>query len=120
MAAKDELGRRGENLAADYLTEHGLVILARNWRCSEGELDIVATDGIDTVVFCEVKTRSGVEYGTPAEAVTRAKRRRIRRLAYLWMASIGARRWPRLRFDIVGIVMRDSASPELTHLVSAF
>ena len=52
-----DLGRRGENLAADYLTERGLVVLSRNWRCRDGELDIVATDG-STLVVCEVKTRS--------------------------------------------------------------
>lgn len=120
MAAKDELGRRGEDMAAQYLTEQGLVILARNWRCSEGELDIVATDGVDTVVFCEVKTRSGVGFGTPAEAVTAAKRRRIRRLAFLWMSTIRPRGWPTLRFDVVGIVMSDTAKPELTHFAGAF
>lgn len=120
MAAKDDLGRRGEDIAADYLTDHGLVILARNWRCAEGELDIVATDGVDTVVFCEVKTRSGTTHGTPLEAVTRTKRRRIRRLAFLWMSTIRPRGWPRLRFDVVGIVLRENAKPELTHLVGAF
>ncbi len=120
MAAKDDLGRRGEDIAAHYLTEQGLVILARNWRCSEGELDIVATDGIDTVVFCEVKTRSGTAFGTPLEAVTRAKRRRLRRLAFLWMSAIRPRGWPKLRFDVVGIVLREHAGPELTHVAGAF
>lgn len=120
MAAKDELGRRGEDIAAEYLTEHGLVILARNWRCSEGELDIVATDGIDTVVFCEVKTRSSTTFGTPLEAITRPKRQRIRRLAALWMTALGPHSWPTTRFDVIGIVLRDHAQPELTHLAGAF
>lgn len=120
MAAKDELGRRGETLAAEYLTDQGLAILARNWRCAEGELDIVATDGVDTVVFCEVKTRSGTGFGTPVEAVTPAKRRRIRRLAFLWITSMRPAGWPRLRFDVIGIVMRDGAEPELRHIAAAF
>lgn len=120
MAAKDDLGRRGEDLAAAYLTEHGLVVLVRNWRCAEGELDIIATDGVDTVVFCEVKTRGGTGFGTPLEAITQAKRRRIRRLAFLWMATIRPQGWPRLRFDVVGIVLRGGARPELTHVAGAF
>lgn len=120
MAAKDELGRRGEEIAAEYLTEHGLAILARNWRCSEGELDIVATDGAQTVVFCEVKTRRGVGYGAPVEAVTRAKRRRIRRLAYLWMTHARPRGWPNIRFDVIGIILADGAAPKLNHVTAAF
>lgn len=120
MAAKDDLGRRGEELAAEYLTEQGLVVLARNWRCTEGELDIIATDGHRTVVFCEVKTRSGTGFGMPLEAVTRAKRRRIRRLAFLWMASMRPRGWPIMRFDVVGIVLADGAAPNLHHVAGAF
>ena len=86
MAAKDELGRRGEDIAAAWLTDHGLTVLARNWRCAEGELDIVATDQVKVVV-CEVKTRSGDLYGSPFEAVTQGKRRKLRRLGLLWMAA---------------------------------
>lgn len=120
MAAKDDLGRRGESIAAQFLTEQGLVILSRNWRCSEGELDIVATDGAETVVFCEVKTRSGLGFGTPLEAITRAKRQRIRRLAFLWMMSIRPKAWPAMRFDVVGVVLRDANGPEVMHLAGAF
>lgn len=120
MAAKDEVGRRGEDLAAEFLTDQGLVILARNWRCAEGELDIVATDGVDTVVFCEVKTRSGTGFGAPVEAVTQAKRRRIRRLAYLWITSMRPSGWPILRFDVIGIVLPAGGEPDLRHVVGAF
>ena len=120
MAAKDELGRRGEKLAAEYLQDQGLKILARNWRCAEGELDIVATDGVATVIFCEVKTRSGTGFGTPVEAVTRGKRRRIRRLSYLWLTSQPLESWPDRRFDVIGILMRPGAAPQLRHVRSAF
>lgn len=120
MAAKDDLGRRGEDLAAEYLSGRGLVVLARNWRCVEGELDIVATDGAGTVVFCEVKTRSGLGFGSPVEAVTRAKRRRIRRLAFLWLASVKPRGWPRTRFDVIGILLGDGVAPQIDHVAGAF
>ena len=97
MAAKDELGRRGEDVAAGVLERAGLVVLDRNWRCSEGELDIVATDPSTTdpvVIFCEVKTRSGQGYGSPFEAVTQGKRRKLRRLGLLWLAQPHIRGFP--------------------------
>jgi putative endonuclease len=69
MAAKDALGKRGEDLAADYLRGAGLSIVERNWRCALGEIDVIARDGGETV-FVEVKTRAGVGYGHPLEAIT--------------------------------------------------
>ncbi|MFE6054528.1 YraN family protein [Kitasatospora sp. NPDC056446] len=83
------LGRYGERVAARCLAEAGLRILDRNWRCVEGELDIVALDG-DTVAVCEVKTRSERGFQQPTEAIDRAKAARLRRLAERWMAE----RWP--------------------------
>ena len=71
-AMRQALGAYGEELAARHLRERGLVVLDRNWRCPLGEIDLVLRDG-DTLVVCEVKTRSGVGYGTPHEAVTPAK-----------------------------------------------
>ena len=91
MAAKDDLGRNGEELAAAWLENNGMKILDRNWRCPEGELDIVATDLESperVVVFCEVKTRSGVGYGSPFDAVTQGKRRKLRRLGLLWQIML--------------------------------
>jgi putative endonuclease len=119
MAAKDELGRAGEALAAQRLQDMGLVVLDRNWRCREGELDIVATDGRGTAVFCEVKTRSGTGYGDPLDAITLSKRRKLRRLAHLWLADHG-RGWVRLRFDVVGVMWERDRAPQVTHLVEAF
>ena len=74
MRVKDAVGRYGEQCAADHLAAAGLEILARNWRCRAGELDIVARDG-SQLVFVEVKTRSSLAFGTPAEAVDRRSRR---------------------------------------------
>src|ERR1700709_100831 len=83
MAAKDVLGSRGEDLAASALTEAGMLVIDRNWRCSQGEIDIVALDG-DETVFVEVKTRTSVAFGHPLEAITAQKLARLRRLAGAW------------------------------------
>jgi putative endonuclease len=100
--ARVALGRRGEDVAAQTLTAAGMVILDRNWRCELGELDIVARDG-DTLVFCEVKTRSGDALGHPFEAVTPRKAARLRRLAARWLAEHPVR--PRaVRLDVVGVL----------------
>lgn len=114
-----ELGRRGEDLAAQYLTDLGLVVLERNWRCREGELDIIATDGIGRVYFCEVKTRSGTGYGAGSESVTRDKRRRIRRLATIWL-STHLSGWRPMQFDVISVLWPPDAEPELTYLPQAF
>jgi putative endonuclease len=102
VRAKDVLGRAGEDAAARFLTDHGYVVLDRNWRCKLGEIDIVATDG-SSLVVCEVKTRGGRAYGSPAEAVTYEKLVRLRLLAIEWVkASRG--RWPRVRIDVIAVL----------------
>ena len=78
------------------------MVLARNWRVREGELDLIARAG-QTIVFCEVKTRRSDAFGIPAEAVTRAKQMRIRRLAVQWLADSGERAAGDLRFDVAGV-----------------
>ncbi|PTR26476.1 putative endonuclease [Rhodococcus sp. OK519] len=112
------LGAMGEELAASALTAAGLQILDRNWRCRHGELDLVAVDG-DTVVFVEVKTRSGLGFGSPAEAVTYAKQRRIRMLAQRWLAA-SERHWTYVRFDVVSVLVDRRREPEVTHLTAVF
>jgi putative endonuclease len=113
-----ELGARGERIAAAYLTDAGLRVLDRNWRCREGELDIVAREG-DALVFCEVKTRRGIGYGHPVEAVTPVKQRRLRVLAQRWLAAHDEHA-PDLRFDVVGVLVRPSRPALVTHLRAAF
>ena len=112
------LGAMGEELAAQRLVEAGMRIVDRNWRCRHGELDLVAVDG-DTVVFVEVKTRSGLGFGSPAEAVTYAKQRRIRMLAQRWLAE-SDRHWPQVRFDVVAVLVDRRREPEVTHLPAVF
>jgi putative endonuclease len=112
--AKDELGRCGEQVAAEYLERAGLRILDRNWRCADGEIDIVAAE-CQVLVVCEVKTRSGTRYGTPLEAITRAKRMRLRRLAGRWLSAHGVL-FDEVRIDVVGLV-RDRAGNYLVEHV---
>lgn len=112
------LGRRGEDLAARYLAHNGLVLLARNWRCPEGELDLVLTDGRQLVI-CEVKTRTSTQFGTPGESVTDDKASRIRRLARQWLRTQRMHRCP-LRFDIISILWPPRQTPKLHHLQGAF
>ena len=91
---------------ASWYSAAGYQVVDRNWRCPEGELDIVAVKG-STVVFCEVKARSGTLFGVPAEAVGRAKQLRIRRLAARWLAEnrdrLGRRSWS-VRFDVASVL----------------
>ena len=114
MTDAQALGRRGEEAAASFLTARGLVMVARNWRCREGELDIVARER-DTLVFCEVKTRRGVGFGAPLDAITPVKQARLRRLASAYLAEVGGHRGP-IRMDAVGIVWHDDDRLDVEHL----
>ena len=112
------LGKRGEDLAADYLAGAGLVVLSRNWRCRDGELDLVATDG-ERLIVCEVKTRSGTGYGEPSEGVTPAKAARIRRVAAAWLRTYRVG-WCEIRFDIVAVLCPQGGPVTVEHLQGAF
>lgn len=101
MRVKDMIGAFGEQVAVEHLERAGYVVLARNWRCDIGEIDIVALDG-ETVVVCEVKTRSGLGYGSGLDAVTRQKAARLRRLALRWLQESGRSGSP-LRIDVVAV-----------------
>ena len=114
MRAKDVLGRRGEELAAGYLEAHGMRIVDRNWRCPEGEIDIVALDG-ETLVIAEVKTRKSLAYGHPFEAVGAEKLARLHRLASAWSREHDPRR-PLCRVDVVAVLDDGTGAPVLEHL----
>lgn len=95
------LGAAGEQAAADAYVRAGYTVLDRNWRCRDGELDlVVARDG--QVVFCEVKTRSSAAFGPPAAAVTHDKQRRIRHLAMRWLDEHERHRGD-IRFDVAAV-----------------
>jgi putative endonuclease len=114
MRAKDRLGRRGEDTAIVYLADLGWRVLDRNWRVSDGELDIVASDS-GCLVFCEVKTRSSTAYGTPVEAVDAVKAARLNRLARQWAKDHGMV-GVRFRIDVIGLVADGSGGFEVDHL----
>ena len=98
--ARRALGRSGEAAAAQWYEEHGYRVLARNWRCRQGEIDLVVTDGRRTV-FCEVKARSSDAFGSPEEAVTPVKQARIRRVAARWLEAAPSR--GPVRFDVASV-----------------
>jgi putative endonuclease len=99
------LGRAGEATAARWYEANGYEVVARNWRCPAGELDIVARQS-GVIVFCEVKARSTIRFGTPAEAVTPSRCRRLRRAAAWFLASSdnpSARPYRLVRFDVAEV-----------------
>jgi putative endonuclease len=114
MAAKDRVGRWGEEVAARHLAEQGLQVLCRNWRCEIGEIDIVARDG-DCLVVCEVKTRRSIAFGFPVEAVTPVKLARLRRLAGRWLEESGLR-VPEMRIDVVSVLRPPNGRAVVEHL----
>jgi putative endonuclease len=111
---KDALGRYGEGVAAQHLEAAGLVVLERNWRCAQGEIDIVARDG-DVLVICEVKTRSSLSHGTPFEAVTRRKLHRLERLGLEWMRARSVRP-RRMRVDVVSVLRPPNGRVVIEHV----
>jgi putative endonuclease len=104
-ARRQALGATGEATAAAWYEANGYEVVARNWRCRDGEIDLILRQG-PTIVFCEVKTRSSAAFGTPAEAVTRSKQLRLRRLAARWLDEHPAR-GAALRFDVAAILAGD-------------
>lgn len=120
VAAKDELGARGERIAERALVGGGYEVLDRNWRCPQGEIDLVLRDG-DTLVVAEVKTRTGVAFGHPFEAITPAKLARLRRLAAAWRHAhpeyAGLRR---VRIDAVAVLAPRDAPATIEHLSGVF
>ena len=118
MAAKDALGRRGEAIAERYLVAAGMSIVDRNWRCPQGELDLVARDG-DELVFVEVKTRSSVAFGHPLESITTTKLARLRRLAAAWCEAHPGDH-DRIRIDAVAVIAPALGQTEVEHLARVF
>ena len=120
----NELGKRGEALAASFLKRKGYDILDRNWNGRTGEIDIIAQDG-DTLVIIEVKTRSSESFGTAKEAVTDQKRRHISRVTKEYLKK--KRKFGKaVRFDVVAVSIKGNTlfdrirSPKIEHIKGAF
>lgn len=113
-AQRMALGAYGERVAATHLVAQGMVVLDRNWRCEQGELDLVLRDG-DVLVACEVKTRSGEVGGSPHEAVDEDKVERLHRLLWLWCEAHGVRP-ARTRVDLVAVLRAWRGSAQVDHV----
>lgn len=116
MAKHNELGKKGEEIAVQYLTDKGYEILERNWRNRHKEIDIVAKDG-DELVIVEVKTRNNDDYGEPYVSVSRQKQMRLiyAANAYIFRYKLDIN----TRFDIISIVYNDG-NPMIEHIEDAF
>lgn len=116
MDTRQRTGRHGEEIAASFLANKGYHIIEHNWRCSSGELDLVATDG-DTLVFVEVRTRSGSRFGLAEESITLTKQTRLITLAeaYLQEKSLSTHSW---RIDVVAVQLGPGL-PQVKHIENA-
>jgi putative endonuclease len=116
MDKRRQTGRQGEDIAASFLTGKGYRIIARNWRCPVGELDLVMADK-ETMVFVEVRTRSGLRFGPAEESITPAKRMRLIELAqtYLQESTAPGVSW---RIDVVAVQLGQGL-PEVKHIENA-
>ncbi len=122
-ATRTQRGRLAESLAAEYLERRGYEVVARNVEAGGVELDLIARiteDRSDTFVFVEVRSRSSTTQGTPIETIGRSKRARICRGAMAWLVAHDLWEVVAVRFDVIGIVQRPGATPEITWLANAF
>lgn len=119
MYLKQQIGKSGENIVAKYLTENNYEIIRRNFRCRQGEIDIIAYDETtEELVFIEVKTRTNTKYGRPSEAVQKFKQNHIKRVAqyYNYHHKINNQA---IRFDVVEVFLNNS-NYSLEHIKQAF
>ncbi|MXW64072.1 MAG: YraN family protein [Bacteroidetes bacterium SB0662_bin_6] len=124
-----DVGKRGEDIAAAYLESIGYHILHRNYRFGRLEIDLVccepsgddpdAVSGQGEIVFAEVKTRSGLRFGRPEEAISETKQRRIAQAAQAWLRERSMGQAP-CRFDVIAVVLHKNADPIVTHFKQAF
>lgn len=112
-------GRHGEDLADAHVRRLGWTVVERNWRCGDGEIDLVAREplpgGGSALVFVEVKYRSSTSHGDPLEAITPAKVRRLQQLSLLWLRS-HQERADQIRIDAIGVLRQPGGSHAVTHV----
>jgi len=116
---RQQMGRRGEDAACEFLVRRGMKIIDRNWKCGYGEADIIATEG-KTLVFCEVRTKSNFGKGSPAESITYKKRERYYKLIHVYRSRTAIRH-NSVRFDFIGIyVNKDRQKARLHYIRNAY
>ncbi len=113
-ASRQALGAYGERVAEEHLTAGGMTLLDRNWRCSEGEIDLVLRDDA-VLVVCEVKTRTSIVNGTPHEAITDVKLARLQRLGTLWAQAHGVSP-QQMRVDLVAVMRPRRGAADVDHV----
>ena len=118
LNSRQRLGKNGEEAVAQYLKKNGYQILTKNYRCKLGEIDLIARDGSD-LVFIEVKTRSGLGYGSPAAAVTIRKQRQISRVAQCYLTEHKLFDSP-ARFDVISVLCDATKDHQIDHINNAF
>lgn len=115
---KKEVGKEGENIAADFLVNKGFKIIKRNYQYGHGEIDIIADDN-GTLVFVEVKTRLNFEFGEPEYAINTSKIKQIKKIAELYLFDNEIEE-ANCRFDVVAVLLRGKSEPQITHYENAF
>lgn len=118
MNLRQQLGKKGEELAVNYLRSKGYKILQQRYRTTQGEIDIIAVYE-QVLVFIEVKTRTSTAYGSPAEAVDYRKQNKIRQVALAFIQD-GNHKYREFRFDVVSILQNHQAEWQLEHIKNAF
>ena len=118
--SKEELAKKGEQIAADFLVEKGFEIIERNYRYSHGEIDIIALDPKDGfTVFVEVKTRQNLYFGEPEYAITKRKQQQVKKVAELYLYDKEIEQID-CRFDVVAILLEDVDNPVINYYENAF
>ena len=118
--SKEELAKKGEQLAADFLEEKGFEIVERNYRDGHGEIDIIALDPKDNyTVFVEVKTRQNLYFGEPEYAITKKKQQQVKKVAELYLYDKEIEQID-CRFDVVAILLEDEDKPVINYYENAF
>ena len=116
--ARLELGKRGEEATADFLTQKGYRIIERNYKNKLGEIDIIAKDK-KTLCFIEVKTRSNLRFGYPEEAVTERKQKKLNKVALTYLKQYNLLHIP-ARFDIASVILNNQNKTEVKIIKDAF
>ena len=111
---KQQIGAFGEQAVADFLIEHNIEVIERNWRVREGEIDIIALYPTGVFSFVEVKTRSSVAFGHPFEAINRDKAHRMQRLALAWLATHGCL-GSDYQIDVAAVLVQSNGSHEIEY-----
>lgn len=118
ISARQALGRKGEEVAVDFLKKQGYRIIKRNYRCRAGEIDIIAKQG-SSLAFVEVKTRRSTRFGLPEEAVSYEKKRHLTRVALGYFTHYRIKE-TKCRFDVVSVVMNENGVKEIRLIKNAF